>query len=84
MAYVFHKFHICIFLSALKKKRIQTHCTYVWLHKGVKTQREHHVATRLPRCKNLTHMSKTRQAKRTQMVATAMFTIHMFVTFPDC
>ena len=34
-------------------------------------------------CKNLAHTSKTRQVKRTQMVATARFTISVFVTFSD-
>jgi len=47
MAYVSYKFHICFFLSVLKKQ--QTHCTYVWRHKDVKTQREDHVVTCLPR-----------------------------------
>jgi len=32
-------------------------------------------------CKNLTHTSKTRHVKRTQMVATVRFTIRMFLTF---
>jgi len=35
-------------------------------------------------CKNLTHTSKTRQAKRTQLVATGRFMIRAFVTFSDC
>jgi len=56
---------------------------------GIKTlaqlaQREDHVATRLPGCKNLAHMSKTSQIKRTQMVATASFTIRVFAAFSDC
>jgi len=46
MAYVLQKFHICFFLSVLKK---QTHCTYVGRHKNVKAQREDHVATRFLR-----------------------------------
>ena len=33
-------------------------------------------------CKNLTHTSKTRHVKRTQMVATE-FTIRMFLTFSE-
>jgi len=45
-----------------------------------------------PRCDSLTtdvksshtHMNKTRQVKRTQMVATGRFTIRAFVTFSDC
>jgi len=32
-------------------------------------------------CENLAHTSKTRQVKRTQMVATARFTISVFVDF---
>jgi len=35
-------------------------------------------------CKNLTRTSKTRQVKRTQMAATAKFTIRVFVTLLDC
>jgi len=35
-------------------------------------------------CKNLTHTSKTRQVKRTQMVTTGRFTIVAFDTFSDC
>jgi len=57
------------------------HCTYVWRHKDVKARREEHVVTHLPGYKNLTHTSKTRQVKRTQMVATATFMIRVFVTF---
>jgi len=34
-------------------------------------------------CKNLTHTSKTRQVKRTQMVVTVGFTIRVFLTFSD-
>ena len=34
-------------------------------------------------CKNLTHTSKTRHVKPTQMVVTARFTIRMFLTFSD-
>ena len=33
--------------------------------------------------KNLTHTSKTRHVKRTQMVATVRFTIRMFLTFSE-
>jgi len=32
-------------------------------------------------CKNLAHTSKTHQVKRTQMVATAIFTIRVFALF---
>jgi len=34
-------------------------------------------------CKNLTHTSKTRQVKRTQMVVTARFAIRTFLSFSD-
>jgi len=34
-------------------------------------------------CKNLTHTSKTRHLKRTQMVVTVRFTIRVFLTFSD-
>jgi len=35
-------------------------------------------------CKNLTHTSKTRQVKRTQMVATDRFTVRTFFPFSNC
>ena len=35
-------------------------------------------------CKNLMHTIKTRQVKRTLMVATVRFIICVFVTFLDC
>ena len=51
---------------------------------GIKTLK-HNVWTTLRLdyhgCKNLTHTSKTRQLKRTQVVATGRFTIRAFVTF---
>jgi len=54
---------------------------------GIKTLK-HNVSTTLRHayhgCKNLTHTSKTRQVKRTEMVATGGFTILAFVTFSDC
>jgi len=34
-------------------------------------------------CKNLTHTSKTRQVKRTQMVVNIRFTIGVFLPFSD-
>ena len=64
--------------------KTQTPCTYVWRHKDVKAQRVDHATTLLPRLKNLTHTSKTRQVKRIQMVATGRFTIRAFVTFSNC
>jgi len=62
----------------------QTPCTYVWRHKDVEAQRWATLRLAYHGCKNLTHTSKTRQVKRTQMVATARFTIRAFVTFSDC
>jgi len=54
---------------------------------GIKTLK-HSVRTTLRlayhSCKNLTHTSKTHQAKCTQTVATARFTIRVFITFSDC
>ena len=64
MAYVFISARLFFLICAQKN---QTHCTYVWRHKVVEAQR----GLSYYGCKNLTHTSKTRQAKRTQMVATA-------------
>ena len=58
----------------------------MWRNKDGKAQREDNVATRLPsykNVKNLTHTSKTRQVKRTQLVATTKFTIRVFVTYSN-
>ena len=53
---------------------------------GIKTLK-HNVMTTLQLayhdCKNLTHTSKTRHVKRTQMVVTVRFTICMFLTFSN-
>ena len=53
---------------------------------GIKTLK-HNVRTTLQlacrRCKNLTHTSKTRHVKCTQMVVTVRFTIRVFPTFTD-
>jgi len=53
---------------------------------GIKTLK-HNVKTTLQLayhgCKNLIHTSKTRHAKRTQMVETVRFTIRVFLTFSD-
>ena len=35
-------------------------------------------------CQNLTQTRKTRHIKRTQMVVTVRFTIHVFLTHSDC
>ena len=65
-------------LSALKK---QSQCTYVWRNEDVKAQGEDHFATRLPRLQKLTHTSKTRQVKCTQLVAAARFTFACLLLF---
>ena len=53
---------------------------------GMKTLK-HNVRTTLQLayhgCRNLTPTSKTRQAKRTQMLVTVRFTIRVFLTFSD-
>jgi len=76
------------FLICTKKK--QTHLSYVRRHKWRQS------TTWWPHCDSLstavkflqwkshTHTSKTRHVKRTQMVATAWFTIRVFVIFSDC
>jgi len=64
--------------AAVGSQKNQTHRTFVWLRKDVKAPLENQVATRLPRLKNLTHTSRKREVKRTQMVATARFTFACF------
>ena len=52
---------------------------------GVKTFK-HNVRTTLQSLTTavkISHTSKTRHVKRTQMVVTFMFTIHVFLTFSD-
>ena len=53
---------------------------------GIKTSK-HNVRSTLQLayhdCKKLTHTSKTRQVKRTQMIVTVKFTIRMFLIFLD-
>ena len=76
MVYVFHKNHICVFLSVLKK-----HTLYPYsMCGGIKTLK-HNVRTTLQLAyygsKNLTRTSKTRRVKRTQMVETVRFTIRV-------
>jgi len=81
MAYVFDKNHICFVLCALKK---QTHCTYIVcvMPYYFKAQRERTTLQLVYHdCKNLTHTSKTRQVKRTQIIVTVSFTIRVFSTF---
>jgi len=66
------------------RSKSPTHSTYVWRHKDVKAQRAEHVATRLPIIAPKIYHTRAKQVKRTQMVATAAFTIRVFVTFSDC
>ena len=78
MVYVFYKNHICSFLSVLKK---QTNTLHLYsMCGGIKTLK-HNVRTTLQLayhgCKYLTHTSKTRHVKRTQMVVTVRFTIRV-------
>ena len=53
---------------------------------GIKTLK-HNVRTTLQLayhgCKNLTHTSKTRHVKRTQIIVSVRFTIRVFLTFSD-
>jgi len=55
--------------------------------RGGKKTLKHNVRTTLQLahhgCKNLTHTSKTRHEKRTQMVVAVRFTIRVFLTFSD-
>jgi len=79
----FYKNHICFFLSVLKK----TNTLHLYsMCDGTKTLK-HNVRTKLQLayhgCKNLTHTSKTRHVKCTQMVVTVKFTIHVFLVFSD-
>jgi len=76
MVYIFYKNHICFFLSVSKEKTITLH---LYSMCGVRTtlQLAYHG------CKNLTHTSKTRHVKRTQMIATVRLTIRVFLTFSD-
>ena len=83
MVYVFYKNHICFFLSVFKKTntlRLYSVCG------GIKTLKRN-VRTTMQLayhgCKNLTHTSKIRHVKRTQMVVTVRFTIRVFLTISD-
>jgi len=75
--------HLFFLICDLKtNKRTAPHLCSVWRLKILK----HNVRTTLQvayhGCKNLTR-SKTRQVKRTQMVATVRFMICVFLTFSD-
>ena len=63
----------------LKSKHIARMCGCIntLKHKGVSTT----LRLAYHGCKNLAHTSKTSQVKRTQMVAAARITIHVFVAF---
>ena len=84
MVYVFYKNHICFFLSVFKDKNNHTAPIYCSICGGIKTLK-HNLRTTLQLsyhgCKNLTHMSKTRHTKRTQIVVTVRLTIRAFLTF---
>jgi len=77
MACVFYKFHICFFLTVLKKHKHTAHT-----FGGTKTL-THNVRTTIrltyhyQGCKNLIHTGKTRQVKRTLIVAIVRFTIRV-------
>jgi len=83
MAYVFHKNHICFFLSVFKK----TNILHLYIMRGGIKTLKHDVRTTLQLayhgCKYLTHTSKTRHVNRTHMVVTVRFTIRVFLTFSD-
>jgi len=80
MAYVFYKNHICFFLSLFKK----TNTLHLYSMCGSIKILKHNVRTTLQLayhgCENLTHTSKTRHVKCTQMVVTVTFTIRVFLT----
>jgi len=66
-------------------KYLTKHMAYIFLQVShqfflFSAQREEYIATRLPRLQK-SHKSKTRQVKRTQMVATARFTIRVCFNF---
>jgi len=67
------------------KKKTNTLHLYIMCD-GTKTLK-HNVWTKLQHayhgCKHLTHTSKTRHVKCTQMVLTVKFTIHVFLAFSD-
>jgi len=71
----------------VNQKNLNVNSRHYWGGSQWSTQASLRIATvRLAYrgCKNLTHTSKIRQVQRTQMVATAMFTIRVLVTFSDC
>jgi len=82
MIYVFISFTSVFSYLCSKKTKHPAH-----MCNGIKTFK-HNVRTTLrlayQGCKNLTHTRKTRQVKRTEMVAAGRFTIRVFVTFSNC
>ena len=85
IAHVFYKNNICFILSVFKKRK--NTALHLCSMCGGKKTLKHNMKTTLQLayngCKNLTHTSKTRQVKRTQMVVTARFTIRTFLSFSD-
>ena len=85
MVHVFYKNHISFSYLCSKKQKTNTLHLYSMCG-GIKTLK-HNVRTTLQLayhcCKNLTHTSKTRHVKRTQMVVTVSFTIRVFRNLSD-
>jgi len=84
MAYVFCKNHICFFLYVFKT----TNTLHLYIMCGGIKTLKHNMRTTLRLayhgCKNLSHTSKTRHVKCTQMVVTVTFTIRVFLTLTYC
>ena len=75
------------FLTSVKNNSKKTNTLHLYsMCGGIKTSKNN-VRTTLQLachgCENLTHTSKTRHVKRTQMVVTVRFTIRDFLTFSD-
>jgi len=82
-AYVFYKNHTFFLISVEKNKNT----LHLYSMCGGVTTLKHNMRTTLQRAyhgyKIITHTSKTRHVKRTQMVVTVRFTIRIFFTFSD-
>ena len=81
MTYIFYKFHICFFLSVLRKIKHTTH-----MCGGIKTLKNNLRTTLWLAChghKNLAHASKTRQVKRSKWLQLLGSRFRVFVAFPD-
>jgi len=76
----FYENHICFFLSVFKKKQQENTLHLHSMCGGIKTLK-HNVRTTVQLayhgCKNLSHTSKTRHVKCTQVVVTVRFTIRV-------